>query len=71
MPFIQVTLPAGFQREEKAALFAGLTQAAMHTVDAPIGNVRIILHEVPLENFAHAGVGLDAQPLARLPEVPR
>lgn len=71
MPIIQVTLPSGFQREEKAALFAGLTQAAVRTVDAPIGNVRIILNEVPIENFAHAGVGLDAQALARLPGAPR
>ena len=66
MPIIQITLPTGFTRAEKAALYQGLTEVAQRTVDAPLTNVRILLNEQPLENFAHAGLGLDAQPLPRL-----
>jgi len=62
MPILRVTLPTGFTSEQKSALFMGLTQAAHRTLGAPITNVRIMLNEVPVENLAHAGERISAQP---------
>ena len=71
MPIIRVTLPAVFNAEEKAALFHGLTQAAHQTVDAPLSAVRVVLLEVPAQNFAHAGAGLNEQTvIQRTPGTP-
>ncbi len=54
MPLVQVTLVEGRPADAKRALIAELTDAVVHTLDAPRESVRVILNEVPAE---HWGVG--------------
>lgn len=56
MPIIEVTMIEGRTPEAKDRLIAGLTNAAVEAVGAPIESVRVILREVPPDNFAAGGV---------------
>jgi 4-oxalocrotonate tautomerase len=58
MPLITVTIVAGRDPARKRALIRELAEAAARTLDAPIGSVRVILHEVPPE---HWGIGTETK----------
>lgn len=52
MPFIEVTLVEGRSPKQLRALISGLTQAAADAVDAPAGNIRVVIREVPPTHWA-------------------
>lgn len=54
MPILRVTLTTGASDAEKLALFQNLTAAVQRAVQAPPGNIRIILNEIPRANWWHA-----------------
>lgn len=56
MPIIQVTLVEGRAPEQLRALVSELTDAAVRALDAPRGNVRVMLYEVPPTHFAAGDV---------------
>ena len=56
MPFIEVTLVEGRTPEQVRALISGLTQAASDAVDAPVGNIRVVIREVPPTHWAAGDV---------------
>jgi 4-oxalocrotonate tautomerase len=56
MPFIEVTLVEGRTPEQLRALVSGLTRAAVEAVGAPIGNVRVVIREVPSTHWAAGDV---------------
>ena len=56
MPIIEVTLLAGRTQEKKLALMRALTKAAIETLDAAPESVRVMIWEIPPENFAVNGV---------------
>lgn len=55
MPLIEVTMIEGRTTEQKAALIAKLTDAAVEAVGAPIETVRVCIREIPGENWGIAG----------------
>jgi len=56
MPLVEVTLIEGRSREAKRALIVALTDAVESTVGAPREAIRVIVREVPAENWAVGGV---------------
>ncbi len=56
MPFIEVTLVEGRSPEQLRALISGLTQAASAAVGAPVGNIRVVIREVPPTHWAAGDV---------------
>lgn len=56
MPLIQVTLVQGRTPEQVRALISALTQAAAHTVDAPVESIRVVVREVPATHWAAGDV---------------
>ncbi|MCW2775266.1 MAG: 4-oxalocrotonate tautomerase [Nocardioides sp.] len=56
MPLIEVTLVEGRSPEQLRALISGLTQAASDAVGAPVGNVRVVIREVPATHWAAGDV---------------
>lgn len=56
MPIINVTIAQGRSVEKRQKLIRALTHAAIDAFDVRPEQVRVILNEVPLENFAVAGV---------------
>lgn len=58
MPIINVTMVAGRSADAKAGLARELTEAAGRAIGAPPASVRVIIREVPADNFAVAGVPL-------------
>ncbi|MBO9539042.1 2-hydroxymuconate tautomerase family protein [bacterium] len=55
MPIIRVEMLEGRSAEAKAALMRRLTQAAVETLGVEPGRVRVLLHELPPENWGVAG----------------
>lgn len=55
MPLIEVTMIEGRTTEQKAALIAKLTDAAVEAVGAPIETIRVCIREIPGENWGVAG----------------
>jgi len=55
MPLVHITLIEGRSEQQKVAMFQEVTDALVRTLNVPIENVRIALHEVPPGNFATAG----------------
>jgi 4-oxalocrotonate tautomerase len=55
MPVIQVTLVEGRPASAKRELIAALTDAAERTLAAPRTTIRVVLAEVPAENWGVAG----------------
>ncbi|WP_372605215.1 2-hydroxymuconate tautomerase [Actibacterium sp.] len=55
MPLIEVTMIEGRSAEQKAALIAKLTDAAVEAVGAPIETVRVCIREIPGENWGIGG----------------
>jgi len=56
MPIIEVTLLEGRTIEKKEKLISELTAASVRAIGAPIESVRVIIREVPPENFGAAGI---------------
>jgi 4-oxalocrotonate tautomerase len=56
MPIIEVTLLEGRSQETKQRLIDALTNAAIEAVGAPRENVRVMIWEIPPQNFAVGGV---------------
>jgi 4-oxalocrotonate tautomerase len=56
MPFIQVTMLEGRTTEQKHALMAALTQAAVDSIGAKPESVRVALYEVNADEWSVAGV---------------
>ncbi len=55
MPFIQVTMVEGRTLEQKRALIAELTQAAVRSLDVPTDRVRIAIYEVSGDDWGIGG----------------
>lgn len=65
MPVIQVNMLAGRLSEAKQALMRRLTEATVETLGVDPSAVRVILHEVPPENWSVGGI-----PKTQPPAVP-
>ena len=60
MPVITVQMWPGRSTEQKRALVKAITEAMIEHADAKPDGLHVILQEVPLENWARAGVlGID------------
>ena len=55
MPIMVVHMMEGRSEEQKAALIKALTDAAVESIGAPIESVRVMIQELPKENFGIAG----------------
>ncbi|GAB84089.1 tautomerase family protein [Gordonia rubripertincta] len=56
MPFIDVTIAQGRTPEQIRNLVHELTLAAQRAVDAPLGNIRVVVREVPTTHWAAGDV---------------
>jgi 4-oxalocrotonate tautomerase len=56
MPLIEVTLVEGRSPEQLRALISALTRGACESLDAPPGNVRVVVREVPDTHWAAGDV---------------
>lgn len=56
MPFAQIHLIEGRTEEQKRAVIEKVTQALVEAVGAPKENVRVLITDVPKENWGIAGV---------------
>jgi 4-oxalocrotonate tautomerase len=56
MPFVEITLIEGRTQEQKRALFESITAAVVAHADVKPESVRVVLREVPPENWAIGGV---------------
>lgn len=56
MPIIEVTLLEGRSQATKQRLIDALTSAAVETVGAPRDSVRVMIWEIPPQNFSVGGV---------------
>jgi 4-oxalocrotonate tautomerase len=55
MPLIHVTMTEGRTKEQKRALLAAITDAAVESIGAPRPSVRVWITEVPPDEFMAAG----------------
>jgi 4-oxalocrotonate tautomerase len=55
MPFAQIYLIEGRTEEQKRAVIEKVTQALVDAVGAPQESVRVLIHDVPAENWGIAG----------------
>ncbi len=62
MPLVQVTMIKGRSAEQKARIIDDITTAMERNADAPRETVRVIIQEVPAENWGVAGVPKSASP---------
>ena len=53
MPIMVVHMMEGRSEEQKAALIKALTDAAVESIGAPIESVRVMIQELPKENFGY------------------
>lgn len=56
MPFAQIYLLEGRSSEQKKAVIQEVTTALQRSLDAPVQNVRVWIHEVPKDSWGIAGV---------------
>lgn len=56
MPFAQLHILEGRTEAQKAALIEKVTQAIVEALDAPQQTVRVLIQDVPKENWGIAGV---------------
>ena len=60
MPVVTVQMWPGRSTEQKRALVKAITEAMIKHADAKPDGLHVVLQEVPLENWARAGVlGID------------
>lgn len=55
MPIVRVELLEGRSAEAKAALIRRITEAVVETLGSQPDQVRVLLHELPPENWGVAG----------------
>ena len=55
MPIIEVTLVEGRTAEKKAALIREVTDAVERTLEVPRTSIRVLLREIPAENWGIGG----------------
>lgn len=60
MPIAQIYLIEGRTEEQKRAVVEKVTQALTEAVGAPKDSVRVLIHDVPKENWGIAGVSAKA-----------
>jgi 4-oxalocrotonate tautomerase len=58
MPLVQVTMGEGRTPEQIRSLIRALAAAVADSIDAPKGNVRVVVHEVPLTHWAAGDITL-------------
>jgi len=56
MPFAQIYMLEGRTEAQKRAVIEKVTQALVEAVGAPVSTVRVMIQEVPKENWGIAGV---------------
>lgn len=56
MPIVEITLIEGRDTEGKADLMAAVTRAVSDSLAVPAESVRVILREIPVENYASGGI---------------
>lgn len=56
MPFAQIYLIEGRTEAQRKAVIEKVTQALVEAVGAPVNSVRVMIQEVPKENWGIAGV---------------
>ena len=61
MPFAQVYILEGRTDEQKRAVIEKVTQALVEALGAPKENVRVLIHDVPKENWGIAGESAKAR----------
>ncbi|HVY99080.1 MAG TPA: 2-hydroxymuconate tautomerase family protein [Dongiaceae bacterium] len=59
MPLIEVTIVEGRTREQKLALMARVTDAAIETLGVSPQAVRVCIREIPFEHWGVAGKPMD------------
>jgi len=55
MPLAQITLIEGRSPQQKQQLIASVTDAIASSLDAPIETVRVLVQEIPGQNWGIAG----------------
>ncbi len=58
MPIVQISLIEGRSTEKKEELIKKVTDAITEVLQIPADRVRIVLHEVPMENIGYGGIPL-------------
>ena len=58
MPIVRIDLLEGRSPERKADLLRRVTEAVSTSLDVPPGQVRVLLHELPLEHWAVSGISM-------------
>ena len=56
MPFAQIHMLEGRTEEQKKAVIEKVSHALVEATGSPIANVRVLITEVPKENWGIAGV---------------
>jgi 4-oxalocrotonate tautomerase len=59
MPLVQVTMGQGRTPEQIRSLITALTAAVVDSIEAHKGNVRVVVHEVPLTHWAAGDITLE------------
>lgn len=59
MPIAQINMMEGRTDAQKAALIRKVTDAIMEALDAPEGNVRVLINEIPKKHFGIGGLSAD------------
>lgn len=55
MPFAQIYIMEGRTEEQKRQVIEKVTAALVESLDAPVANVRVWIHDVPKTNWGIAG----------------
>jgi len=55
MPIAQINMMEGRTKEQKEVLIRKVTDAIMDSLDAPEGNVRVLINEIPKKHFGIGG----------------
>ncbi|MCP4597385.1 2-hydroxymuconate tautomerase [Neptuniibacter sp.] len=59
MPIANIQMMEGRTPEQKAKLIRKVTDAIMESLDAPEGNVRVLINEIPKPHFGIGGQSAD------------
>jgi len=56
MPIVTIHMLEGRSKEQKKALIKNVSSAIMETLEAPPQSVRVIIAEMPYDNYGIAGL---------------
>jgi 4-oxalocrotonate tautomerase len=56
MPIVTINILEGRTKEQKTNLIKNVSSAVMETLGAPPESVRVIINEMPVENYGIAGL---------------